>query len=254
MVTETTFGSLSIVIAAAALALVFMVPQAEPPKWGDVLGYIHRDIRTEKGVHEEWELSGQSKTGEVSGMKIKRWMDGPRFRQEISFESNLVMAGASDGARYWLAFPGAGCYLWDVAPQNPTKEEWKGTPKSDPDEYSVNVTVANGYDLIIRLNPEPVVTKVEEVDGERRVHATMKGKERQMNLILRFEKEKWVLKDLSGKSAEGETMLSFKRTQSLRGQTFESNLFALDDKIVKDLRELTGEEREEFIKATKGGG
>lgn len=253
MVTAYRRKSLSIVIAAVALALVSFAPQTETPKWEEILRNIHRDIRTEKGIQEEWDFQGTSKDGETVGLGIKRWMDGPRFRQEVSYEGDLFMAGASDGARYWIAFSGHKCYLWDSPPEDPVKDKWTPPPPPDPGDNTVNVSVSNGYDLVIRLSPAPTITKVEEVDGERRVRATLVSPEQTMNLVLHFEKEKWLLKEMEGNATDGKTKMTFKRTKSLRNQTFESDLWALDAKIVKDLRELTGDEREAFIKASKGG-
>lgn len=239
-------------IAATTLALLCLTPPQENPKWDEVLSNMHRDIRSVKGVYEEWTLQGTSKDGETSGGGIRRWMDGKRFRQEMSAEGQVQLAMASDGAKMWTAVRPAGCYVWHDVALDPVAEKWEGLGEESK-ESQMSIGFSNAYDVVVRISPRPTVTKFEEVDGERRVTAVAKVEDREMNFVMHFEREKWLLKEIEGKASSGPATLSFRRTKAQRDQTFESDVFALDAKIVEGLKELTGTEKEEFLKALKGG-
>lgn len=242
-------------IVATTFAFLCLAPaQAKTLTWEEVLGYAHRDIRTLKGVYEEWSMKARSRDGEEKEATMRRWMDGKAFRQEIEADGTVQMAVCSDGTKMWTAVRPSGFFVWHDKPFDPLSEKWEGLDKPTGEESTMNIGMNNAYDLVVRLNPVPVVTKVEEVDGERRVHATVKMNDREMNLVLHFEKEKWLFKQVEGKATVGDSYLTFRRTKALRDQTFESNVFALDAKIVEGLQELTGEQRNEFLKAIGGGG
>lgn len=242
----------------AAFALLCFAPLQEPaakpiPKWEDILGWAHRDIRTMKGVYEEWSLKAKSRDGEAQEATMRRWMDGKAFRQEIDSGGKTQLATASDGVKMWTAVRASGFFVWHTKPFDPLGEKWKGVGKPVGEEAKMNVGMSNAYDVVVNLNPIPEVTKVEEVEGERRVHAVVKMDDRTMNLVLHFEKEKWLFKEVEGKVTVGDSYLSFRRTKALRDQTFESNVFALDSKAIEGLQELTGEQKESFLKSFGDG-
>ncbi|MGV3617168.1 MAG: hypothetical protein ACO1SV_17720 [Fimbriimonas sp.] len=234
-------------------SLCLSLPQ-EPPKWEEILSNIHRDIRTEKGVFEAWELKSISRFGEESEGKFRRWLDGKRYRQEIENDGTVQMAMASDGTKGWVLMRPAGFYVKNDAMKDPRLDKWAGIPKPENEEPSTNFGFKNAYDLEIGINPLPVVTKVEQIDGERRVHASVKTGDRTINLLLRFEPDKWLLKELDGKGSDGTSKISFKRVQSKRNENFDADRFAFDTKLAEGLEELTGENRERFIKSLQGDG
>lgn len=247
-------ASLITMVAAAFLTLLNLSPVQEPPKWNDILSNMHRDIRTTKGVYEEWTLSGTSRDGETSTGTMRRWLDGKRFRHDLESEGKVQMAFASDGVRMWTAIRPSGYYLWNDELQDPFSEKWEAPKEPPVTEPTMNVGFSNAYDVVIRILPPPTVTKYEEVDGERRVTAVTKLEDREFNLVLRFEKDKWLLREITGKSSTGPSALSFKCTKALRDQTFSANVFALDAKATEGLEEATGETKEALLKALKGDG
>jgi hypothetical protein len=241
-------------VSAAVLAVFCLTSPQEPLKWNDILSNMHRDIRTMKGVYEEWTLSGTSKDGTTSEGKMRRWMDGKRFRHDIEADGKVQMASSSDGSRMWTSIRPAGYYLWNDELQNPIADKWEVPKEEKTEEPTFYVGFSNAYDIVIRISPSPEVTKFEEVDGERRVTAITKTEDRTFTFTLHFEKEKWLLKEISGKSSTGPSQLSFKREKGLRDQTFESDVFGLDAKAVEGLEEATGETKEALLKALKGEG
>lgn len=241
-------------VAAAVLTLLSLTTAQEPLKWNDILSNMHRDVRTLKGVYEEWTLEGTSREGENASAKMRRWMDGKRFRYDLESEGKIQMATSSDGVRMWTSIRPSGYYVWNEEIPDPSTEKWQAPKTEGAEESSMHVGFSNAYDVVMQMSPTPEVTKVEEVDGERRVTAVTKLEDRQLNLTLRFEKDKWLLIELSGKSSSGPSKLNFKREKALRDQTFGSDVFALDAKVVEGLEEATGETKEAILKALKGGG
>lgn len=225
----------------SAVLLLAAVRQ-EPPSVEDVRQNVYKAVREVRRYRETWLLSTSEK--EVRPMTIKRWLDGPRYRQEISIDGRQIFAAGHDGTTGWFVSHENKQFLERREPniRFDAKYEYGAVPEVG--EFKMGFV--SPYDLEFRANPNWKVSGFTEVKVNgiplRRLDASRKRSDKSfVNLSLLIDQEGWLLNRVvvNGKRENGTRFWQELRlTERQFGAPMDQALFHLDGATVSGYTRL----------------
>lgn len=212
--------------------LLLAAVRQDPPSVEDVRQNVYKAVREIRRYRETWLLSTSEKN--VRPMTIKRWLDGPRYRQEITIDGQRIFAAGHDGTTGWFVSHENKQFLERREPniRFDAKYEYGAVPEVG--EFKMGFV--SPYDLEFRANPNWKVNAFTEskVNGlpVRRLDATSKRSDKSfVNLSLLLDQEGWLLSRVvvSGRREDGTRFWQELRlTERQFGSAMDQALFHLD--------------------------
>ncbi|MGV3616846.1 MAG: hypothetical protein ACO1SV_16085 [Fimbriimonas sp.] len=179
-------------MVASLVALSLLVQ--DPPSVEDVRKNVYRAVREIRRYRETWLLSTSEK--DVRPMTIKRWLDGPRYRQEILIDGRQIFAAGHDTTTGWFVSHENKQFVERREPNRKFDAPYELGPVPEVGEFKLGFV--SPYDLDFRANPNWKVERLVEAKVNnlpvRRLDAVSKRSDlRYVNLSLQMDQEGWLL-------------------------------------------------------------
>jgi hypothetical protein len=214
----------------------------DPPSVEEIRRNVYKAVREVRRYRETWMLT-TSEPG-FQPMTIRRWLDGPRYRQEVAVDGRTLFAAGHDGTIGWF-----------VSHENKQFVERRETNKRFDAPYELGPVPEIGefklgfvspYDLDFRANPNWKVQRFTDatVNGlpVRRLDAASKRSGvSYINLMLHLDREGWLLTRVvvNGRRESGERFWQELRlTDREFGAKVDQALFHLDASTVSGYTRL----------------
>lgn len=225
----------------SAAVLLLAVTQ-DPPSVEDIRKNVYKAVREIRRYRETWLLTTSEK--EVRPMTIKRWLDGPRYRQEITIDGRNIFAAGHDGTTGWFVSHENKQFLErrEANQRFDASYEYGAVPEIG--EFKMGFV--SPYDLEFRASPNWKVSSFTEakVNGlpVRRLDATSKKSGASfVNLSLLMDQEGWLLSRVvvNGRRENGTRFWQELRlTERQFGAPMDQALFHLDASTVSGYTRL----------------
>lgn len=224
-----------------ALAVRVLLTQ-EPPSVEEVRKNIYQAVREVRRYRETWLLSTSEST--LQPLTIRRWLDGPRYRQEVLVEKKTLFAAGHDGTVGWFVSNESKQFVEKREPNRRFDAPYALGAVPDLGEFAVGFV--SPYDLDFRANPSFKVQGFTEITVNgiplRRLDAlSRKSAVSFVKLQLHLDKEGWLLTRLviNGKRDNGSRFWQeFRLIDRKFGVPMNADLFHLAPETVKGFERI----------------
>lgn len=217
-------------------ACLSLVAVRELPSVEDVRKNVYRAVREVRKYSEEWTLTSSDKN--TVPMTVKRWLDGDRYRQEVSAGSKLLFAAGHDSVTAWFVSFENKQFMEHAEPNRRFSAPYEIAAVPEVGEF--NVGFVSPYDLDFRANPGFKATAFTDATlggvPMRRLDAiSKKSALSYVTLTVYLDKEGWLLNrvQIGGRKEDGTRFWQDLRLKERRfGAPMTAALFHLDASTV----------------------
>jgi hypothetical protein len=180
--------------------------QSELPSVEDVRKHLYEAVRKVRRYRETWLLTTSEPN--FQPVTIKRWLDGPRYRQEVQSGGKLLFAAGHDGTFGWFVSHENRQFVERREPNKRFEAPYELGPVPDPGQFKLGFV--SPYDLDFRAYPNWIVNRFTDATvGKlpvRRLDATSRRSDTSyINLQLLLDREGWLVTRVvvNGRREEG---------------------------------------------------
>lgn len=186
---------------------IFALIKQDPPSVEDLRRSVYAAVREVRRYREVWLLS-TSEPG-FHPITIKRWLDGPRYRQEVSSDGRVLFAAGHDGVNGWFVSHENRQFVERKEANKRFDAPYEYGPVPDLGQFSLGFV--SPYDLDFRANPNWKVERFVDVQVDkkpmRRLEAVSKKSDLSfIKLQVLVDREGWLLNRVvvNGRRESGE--------------------------------------------------
>lgn len=209
---------------------------SEPPSVEEVRREVYKAVREVRRYRETWLVTTSNLS--LRPMTIKRWLDGPRYRQEVQADGRVIFAAGHDGTVGWFVSHEQKQFAEKKIENRKFSAPYELGPVPEVGEFKLGFV--SPYDLDYRANPNWRVQSITEskVNGlpVRRLDASSKRSDKAfVNLQLMLDQEGWLLTRVvvNGRKEDGSRFWQELRLIDREfGARMDGELFALKPSLV----------------------
>lgn len=203
---------------------------------------IYRAVREVRNYRETWLLTTSDL--KLRPLTIRRWLDGERYRQEVSVDRKLLFAAGHDATIGWFVSHENRQYVEKREPNSRFEAPYALGAVPDMGEFQVGFV--SPYDLDFRANPpfKLQAFQLVQLNGlpARRLDAlSRKNPLSYVNLQIHVDQEGWLITRLviNGRRDNGTRFWQeFRLTDRKFGVAMNSEMFHLAPETVKGYERL----------------